>query len=172
MEINFCRRCGASLQPKGSGAYQCSNGHTIYQKDSPAVSCLLLNSKNEVLLSVRDHEPNKGTLDIPGGFCDPSESFDQALVRELQEELSLEPSDYSEPKYLVNGISNYPYEGESSKVLGMVFWCYIREGAIIKPGDDVADVIWVPLKEVDFSKMSPSAEVDVLAIRTLQKQLL
>src|SRR5687768_1097546 len=86
VEMNFCRRCGARLTRKGP-AYNCEQGHLIFCNAAPAVGVVLTNDKNEVLILERAIDPGKGMLDIPGGFCDGSESLEDATVRELQEEV-------------------------------------------------------------------------------------
>ncbi len=169
MEVRFCRRCGAKLESKGHGAYHCANGHTIYQKASPAAGALLLNNRQEVLLSVRGIEPDKDMLDTPGGFCDPDESLLEALSRELQEEVGLKPSDYSELKYLTDAVNIYDYQGEATKANHVVFWGYLKDGAEITVGDDVTGVEWIPLKDVDINRISVNAESDRKAIKALQK---
>jgi len=42
-----------------------------------------------VLLIRREREPFQGRWAIPGGFCEPSESVEQAAARELEEETRL-----------------------------------------------------------------------------------
>jgi ADP-ribose pyrophosphatase YjhB (NUDIX family) len=173
VEINFCRRCGSRLTPKGSGAYECENGHHVYYKGFPAVGVLLLNSKNDVLLAVRGIEPAKGALDSPGGFCNPEETFEDAAARELKEELGLEPSDYGELSYLCGAISTYPYEGEQQKNIHVIFWARLTDDTmVINPTDDVSGIQWVPLSEVDFDALASTAASERVAIKKLQQQLL
>jgi NAD+ diphosphatase len=172
VEINFCRRCGTRLTSKGNGTYKCENGHHVYYKGWPAVGVLLLNSKNEVLLAVRGIEPAKGALDSPGGFCNAEETFEEAAVRELKEELGLVPSDYSDLTYLCGEISTYPYEGEVQKNIHVIFWARVVDDAVpLQPTDDVADVKWVPLHGVNFDQLASTAASERVAIKKLQQQL-
>jgi NAD+ diphosphatase len=171
VEINFCRRCASRLTPKGNGAYKCENGHHVYYKPYPAAGVLLVNSRDEVLLAVRGIEPNKGSLDTPGGFTDPGETHLQTAERELREELGLTPDDYEPLQYLSEAIDHYPYEGEDTINLHVVYWARIkRDDKQIKPTDDVADIVWVPLTDIDFDKISKDATSDRLALKTLQQQ--
>src|SRR5438477_12044149 len=100
MDMNYCRRCGRSLQQQQANVFACEDGHTLYRNSSPAVGIILVNDKKETLVAVRGIEPGKGKLDMPGGFCDDAETAEAALERELREELHLEPSRYSPPQYL------------------------------------------------------------------------
>ena len=46
--------------------------------------------ETHVLLIRRDREPFRGRWAIPGGFCEPTESVEQAAARELLEETRLD----------------------------------------------------------------------------------
>jgi NAD+ diphosphatase len=171
MEINFCRRCGTRLQAKGAGAYLCEKGHHVYYKTYPAACALLVNSKNEVLMTVRAIEPDKGALDAAGGFCDPGETFEETLRRELHEELGLSPEDYDEPQFLVDALDDYPYEGEITPALDVLFWARLHDDAKIVVADDVAAYEWLPLVSFDTSRLAKHAHSARVAIVALQELL-
>jgi NAD+ diphosphatase len=172
MEIKFCRRCGTKLEEKGKGTYLCQKGHHVYYKSWPAASVVLLNDANEILLSVRGIEPDKGMFDVGGGFCDWAEHFEDAAKREAKEELGLTPDDYGPLQYLSTGIDWYWYEEEKQPALVVFYWAHIRPEATIRAQDDVAEVKWVPLAEVDFDKFPPTALAVRAAVKTLQEKLL
>jgi 8-oxo-dGTP diphosphatase len=53
---------------------------------------ILINSKNEVLLLLRDHNseiPYPNMWDIPGGMVEKDETPEEAIKREMYEELNL-----------------------------------------------------------------------------------
>ncbi|NPB04142.1 MAG: CoA pyrophosphatase [Thermotogae bacterium] len=78
---------------------------------------LILVKDLEVLLIRRSLHLNQhgGEIGFPGGMVDPGESPLRALYREVEEELSLKPSDYfivgelSPVKTLVSNTKIYPY---------------------------------------------------------------
>lgn len=54
------------------------------------VAAALINAKNEVLLAQRPaHKPLPGLWEFPGGKIEPGEIAEDALVRELSEELGI-----------------------------------------------------------------------------------
>lgn len=55
----------------------------------------ILQIREKVLLLERAVEPAEGMLDFPGGFIEPGESLEAGLVREIKEEIGLEPLDLS-----------------------------------------------------------------------------
>lgn len=146
MEINFCRRCGAAVRKQDEGRYHCDNGHELFYKNSGvAIGAFLLNEQDQVLLATRAIDPDKGKLDSPGGFVELGESLEDALARELHEELGLSRDDYSQPKYLLAGSNVYPYQGEVLQPYDIFFWARLRNGATLTPQDDISHAEWFTL---------------------------
>ena len=59
-----------------------------YNNPKPCVAIVIVD-KDRILLARRAIDPGKGMWDIPGGFVEPSESAEEAVVREALEETSL-----------------------------------------------------------------------------------
>lgn len=170
MEMNFCRRCGSALTSKSTGMYVCTNGHVLYVNAAPCVGIFFVTENNDVLLSVRGIEPFKGMLDSFGGFIDDQETAEDALARELIEELGLSPDQYETPQFISTETGSYPYDGETRSILSLFYWSRLKPGANPIPADDVADIETIALADVDLSKMD---NVDVRkAIQKLQQILL
>ncbi len=154
MEMNFCRRCGAKLENEKGKVFRCENGHTIFLDSSPCVGVFLLTPDNKVWLAVRGQEPQIGKLDAPGGFVDGNENFEQAAVRELREELSLESDEYEPLTYLTSYFTDtYVYNGENSRNLTALFYSHLRTDRSLKPADDVADVKLFALDEINMADL-------------------
>ncbi|HVM24198.1 MAG TPA: NUDIX domain-containing protein [Candidatus Limnocylindrales bacterium] len=69
-------------------------GWRWYANPKPAAAVLLERSGNEadpaILLLRRAVEPGRGAWDLPAGYLDPGESFEQGARREAREECGLE----------------------------------------------------------------------------------
>lgn len=148
MEIKFCRRCGAAVTPKSDTMYLCANGHRLYYGSQAAIGVFIVNNQSEVLLARRATEPRKGMLDTPGGFCDAGESLEETIIRELQEELHISPSEYSAPQFLCSGINKYEFDGETIRPLDVFFWARADKSLTVTPDDDVASVDWHPIATI------------------------
>lgn len=152
MEMNFCRRCGASLKNIENHVFKCENGHTIYANASPTVSVFFLDGDN-VILSRRGIEPNKGTLDTIGGFLDGKESLEAGLAREVREEVGLEPSEYETPIYLCSIADTYHYGDEDNPIVSALFYSTLKTDRSLTPHDDVAEVVVRPLFDIDLNEI-------------------
>ena len=97
------------------------------------------------LVSVRAREPEKGRLDVPGGFLLPGEDPITGLKREVREELGVEIDVDVE-----DCISMVPhrYGEEGDFVLALGFRARLLGGRVV-PNDDVEEVRWVGADELD-----------------------
>jgi 8-oxo-dGTP diphosphatase len=54
------------------------------------VGAVIRNEQDEILLVLRNREPEKGTWSIPGGKLDLYESLERSVIREIKEEVNLD----------------------------------------------------------------------------------
>ena len=74
-----------------------------------AVACFVLDEAGRLLTVRRARDPEKGTLDLPGGFVDPGGGrWMMPVRRELREETGLEAT---EVRLLFSIPNVYPYSG-------------------------------------------------------------
>lgn len=168
--MNFCRRCGTELHKQTEGIFKCDQGHMIFSNAAPACGVFFVTEDNQLLLSVRGIEPYKGMLDAFGGFVEESESLEESIARELEEELGLKPDQYETPRYLCSSPTPYPYGGETRTVLGCLFWTRLKPDAQPNAADDVAELRYVPLKDFDLSQIG-NHDVKI-GVQKLQELLL
>jgi ADP-ribose pyrophosphatase YjhB (NUDIX family) len=98
----------------------------------------------KALVTVRAREPEKGRVDVPGGFVEVGEHPARGLEREVLEELGVEIKVEGNPVLL----ATHTYGPEGNWVLAISFLARIVAGEP-SPADDVAEIRWVSAEEID-----------------------
>ena len=147
--FEYCPRCGShNFVINGERSRHCSDcGLTHYANASASTAAIITNSNGEVLLTTRAFEPAKGKLDLPGGFVDMNETAEEALIRELKEELNI---DVCNPQYLFSLPNEYEFSGITVHTLDMFFKVEVDDDIQIKTDDDVASAQFYDLKHVNI----------------------
>lgn len=120
--FKYCPRCGkeSSNNTKEKNLFKCSFCQfEFYFNGRPCAQAILLKD-NKILLVKRNIEPFKGNWEIPGGFLNIGESLDEALKREMNEELGIK---IIKSEYLVSLPAIYPYQGIDLNVVANYFIC-------------------------------------------------
>ncbi len=109
-----------------------------YIKPSLTVDAVLVEDK-KILLIRRKREPFKGMYALPGGFVEHGERTEDAIVREMKEETSLDVK----VKRLV-GVYSDPSRDPRDHTVTVVYEVE-RIGGKIKGGDDASEARFFPL---------------------------
>jgi len=102
------------------------------------------------MLARRAIEPNAGMLDLPGGFIDPGESAEEAVRREMMEELQVE---VTRMKYMASFPNTYPFSGIDIYTVDMAFICEIESTDRVIPGDDISAVEFVSPEQINIDEL-------------------
>ncbi len=133
--LKFCPRCSSDkFIFQDRKCFLCEEcGFRFFINAAAAVVALIEDSQGRLLLVRRAGEPRKGTLDLPGGFVDTGETAEQALRREIQEELNLR---IDRSTYFCSFPNTYLYAGIVYFTLDLAFVCTVKDISLIKAGDD------------------------------------
>ncbi len=150
--LKFCPRCGSGLfNPKTNKSFQCGScDFQLFINSATAVAAVIEDSKGQILLTVRGEEPQIGMLDLPGGFVDPMEGAEEALRREVKEELNLE---ITESTYLISFPNEYVFSGYSVFTTDFGYSCKVKTLDTIRINDDIAGYQFFDPAEIDFNKV-------------------
>ncbi|ETX06623.1 NUDIX hydrolase [Candidatus Entotheonella palauensis] len=143
--LKYCPSCGEdTLQQHCLKSLQCAICQcTLYLNTAAGVGAIITCGE-QILLAVRGQDPCAGKLDIPGGFVDYGETAEQALARELKEELDLNLNVNTVlPSYFCSFPNTYPYRGIVYQTLDFFFLIRLGHKPVLQAGDDVADVVWM-----------------------------
>jgi mutator protein MutT len=140
-KFRFCPSCGSSQweinNEKSKSCASC--GFVYYANASAAVAAFIQNSNGDLLVCRRAHDPAKGTMDLPGGFVDMNETIEDALRREIKEELNLTVTDIS---YFQSIPNEYLYSGMIIHTLDFLFRCRVEDFECMKAADDVSEAFF------------------------------
>jgi ADP-ribose pyrophosphatase YjhB (NUDIX family) len=100
---------------------------------------------NQLLLTRRRYPPAEGELDLPGGFADPYETAEEALRREVAEELNLHLGPLL---YLGSAHNRYPFKTITYHTLDSFFVGQALGIESITAADDISAYEWWPIQEL------------------------
>ncbi|MFP5440589.1 MAG: NAD(+) diphosphatase, partial [Gammaproteobacteria bacterium] len=132
----FCSRCGSTAQAHDSDrATVCTAcGYTQYPRLAPCV-IVLVTRGDEVLLARSPRFP-PGVFSTLAGFIEAGENVEEALAREVQEEVGVT---IARPRYI--GSQSWPFP--NSLMLG--FHAEWAGGEIAVDGEEIVEAQWFSL---------------------------
>ncbi|OGY90686.1 MAG: hypothetical protein A2677_03115 [Candidatus Komeilibacteria bacterium RIFCSPHIGHO2_01_FULL_52_14] len=154
MRFSFCPVCGNRLSNQkhdGETVPMCQNpscGFIFWQNSKPCVTVLIADAQGRLLMGVRAKEPDKGKLDLPGGFLQEGEHPHDGAQREIKEELgvSIEILDH-----LAFVMDRYGKDGDHTLNIGVI--ARITDGTP-SPADDVVGLEWVHPDSVPANRLA------------------
>lgn len=164
-QFKFCPKCGSpSFEISNIKSKKCSNcGFVYYFNPSAATVAIIINKKNELLVTKRAKDPAKGTLDLPGGFIDMYENAEEGVKREVFEETNLK---VQKTQYLFSKPNLYLYSGFMVHTLDLFYLCQVDDYTSMKAQDDAAELHFIPYNQItpsDFGLESISKGIkDIL----------
>jgi NADH pyrophosphatase NudC (nudix superfamily) len=167
--FKYCPKCGAAaLRAVGVKLLRCAScGFELYLNPAAAVAGVVVDEQGRMVVLVRGKEPGKGQWDLPGGFVDPGETAEEALRREVREEIGLEVTAL---RYLGSGPNVYEYMGVRYRTLDMGFVCETTGVSLAKPREaEIAEVLFLKPQEIDLGRFA-FRSVGTIAGRYLEQR--
>ena len=156
LSFNYCPICAGKLKTANQELQICTQcGQHWYHNPRPATCVILHNQENQILFTVRAQKPNKGLLDLPGGFISLDETVEQAAVRELKEELNLEltPQDLT---YFASSTDLYLYQTLNLPILNLGYFVRLSSplDQFVLQKSEISQVIYQPVDQIDYSQLA------------------
>ena len=151
--FNFCPKCGQQhITFVDKRYFTCKDCDFLYFHNIAAAVAGIVTCNNEILLTQRAKNPGKGKWDLPGGFVDPNESLEQALSRELIEELNLSISDW---KYFCSNPNTYNYRDIEYRTEDAMFIAELASKPdLSKEDSEIMSVQWLKIDEMNMEDIA------------------
>ncbi|MBN1578332.1 MAG: NUDIX domain-containing protein [Chitinispirillaceae bacterium] len=158
-----CPRCGrASIEVHQKNAMRCTVCGYVYFHNTCAATAGIIETGDGVLLTVRAHKPKAGTYDLPGGFVDYNESIEDALRREIREELGI---DVAITAYLGSFPNRYVYRDVVYFTADSFFVCRpIDEVVPLTGSEELRRWEIFPVDKLPFDKIGFESNVKALGL--------
>ncbi len=129
----FCGRCGAPTRNHSKDrAKECTScGLVSYPRISPAIIVLVRN--DDQLLLARAHRHPPGFYSVLAGFVEPGETLEEAVAREIHEEVGVEVKN-------VRYFGSQPWPFPNSLMIAFV--CDYDGGEIVLEEEEIGDAAW------------------------------
>ena len=128
-------------------------------KVAAAVICDSLERKQQVFATARGHGEFKGGWEFPGGKLEPGETPQQALAREIKEELGAEIR-------VGEWIRTIEYDYPAFHLSMDCFWCEVSKGKLVLL--EAEDARWLTRKQLHDVLWLPA---DAALIPEIEKQM-
>ena len=170
--FTFCPSCASKkIGYTDDKAFRCPDcGFVYYHNVAAATGCIIavpgadgICPDGRIVFLVRNKEPSKGKLDLPGGFVDPGEGALDGLYRELREEIGWSPTvppgvSLAEVFTLFASFPNvYPYKNIDYNTCDMYFYLHapgLREQDLHLEHSEIAAVRLLKPQEIDYDDIA------------------
>ncbi len=152
--FKYCPNCSSqNLTYVNNFKLYCSDCDFVLYHNIAAAVAVIFTYEDKILFTERNVDPDKGKLDLPGGFIDPNETAEEAACREISEELGLTITS-SDLTYITTSPNNYLYKNVPYRTMDIFYECQLKSDVIsINAADEIKSLIWIKRSEIDLNKI-------------------
>jgi ADP-ribose pyrophosphatase YjhB (NUDIX family) len=171
--FKYCPSCASqNIRFEKNTVFRCPDcGFTYYHNIAAATGCVITvpagnasgGGGERIMFLVRGKEPEKGKLDLPGGFVDLGEGALDGLIRELREEIGWAPaipdgeSAAAYVRLFASFPNVYPYKSIVYNTCDLFFTCSapgLGEGDLHLQESEIAGVRFLKASEINYDDLA------------------
>lgn len=130
---------------------RCRSCGFVYFHNCAAAAAAIIETGKGILLTVRAEEPKRGCYDLPGGFVDYGESLEEALRREIREELNLEIHNL---RYLGSFPNTYSFRGVVYFTTDAIFAAETASLDLLKANREIQGLVIAGVNEIELDRIA------------------
>lgn len=152
-QFKYCPYCGEkdSFVFDNVKIFKCSKCLRTYFINPASAVGAIIETPLGIVFVERAIEPKKGYIDVPGGFCEPYEKVENAVLREVFEETDIKLND---AEFLTSNYNEYIYDGIMYITADMFFYKKLDYVPKAHANDDASDVIFIKRESIDLDKVA------------------
>ncbi len=150
--FRYCPFCGSDgVIEHDVKAVRCQTCGMVYYHNVASAAAALIETDQGIVLVRRSHAPHEGTLDLPGGFLDYGESYEDAVRREVFEETGLKIQGL---RYFCSFPNQYSYRNVSYFTADIVFLCRVESMDGMRGDHEVSEILLIPSDQINPSEIA------------------
>lgn len=130
---------------------RCENCRFVYFHNCAAAVAGIIETKKGIILAQRAEEPEKGGYDLPGGFVTYLENFEEALSREIKEELNLQMQDF---QYLGSFPNVYSFQDVTYFTTDAIFVVKPSNLGRLKVSKEIEKIVFCDPEKIEQDKIA------------------
>ncbi|MCL1928698.1 MAG: NUDIX domain-containing protein [Treponema sp.] len=155
--FRYCPACASErICFKQNRVFRCPDCDFTYYHNTAAATACIVRTNTGLLFLVRNRDPEKGKLDLPGGFIDSGEGAMDGLRREFMEELGFDIK--AEELRLFASFPNiYPYKNISYNTCDLFFYLDapdLTEKDLQLEEAEISGVHFINPKDLDIERIA------------------
>lgn len=146
--LNYCPQCGKEgLEFHDDKLWLCRSCDFKMYFNVAAATAGILSYKGKLVALRRSRDPGRGMLDLPGGFADPGERAEDAMLREIQEELGVQQVDL---RYMTSFPNRYLYGGLNYATCDLFFTGELQEEPRLNDPEENSQLVLLTADQIQL----------------------
>ncbi len=160
--FEYCPNCAQkSISFYDNKKWKCSHCSFEYYHNIAGAVAVIIKKNDTILFTVRNNEPQRHKLDLPGGFIDEKESAEECCVRELNEELNIS-IEKKNLIYIGSAPNTYLYKNILYNTIDLFFIYDFHEEISSFDHEELQEIRWINTNEIPYKELAFDSQIMIL----------